>query len=90
MSQADQYFCEVCAGGENDELMLLCDGCDDAYHTYCLTPPMASIPPGDWRCPRCVNEVIKSLFSISDMKHLYQTFILLKFNKLFGLLDMRL
>jgi len=55
--QADQYFCEVCHGGDFDELMLLCDGCDDAYHTYCLTPPLADIPPGDWRCPRCLAEV---------------------------------
>jgi len=55
--QADQYFCEVCQGGDYDELMLLCDGCDDAYHTYCLTPPLSEIPPGDWRCPRCLAEV---------------------------------
>jgi len=52
---ADQYFCEVCERGDNDELMLLCDGCDDAYHTYCLRPALADIPPGDWRCPRCIS-----------------------------------
>jgi len=55
--QADQYFCEVCHAGDYDELMLLCDGCDDAYHTYCLTPPLSEIPPGDWRCPQCLAEV---------------------------------
>jgi len=55
--QADQYFCEVCQAGDYDELMLLCDGCDDAYHTYCLTPPLSEIPPGDWRCPQCLAEV---------------------------------
>lgn len=55
--QAEEYFCEVCKGGENDEMMLLCDGCDDAYHTYCLNPPLHSIPPGDWRCIHCVNTV---------------------------------
>lgn len=37
--------------------MLLCDGCDDAYHTYCLIPPMQEIPKGDWRCPKCVAKV---------------------------------
>ena len=55
--QADQYFCEVCHAGDYDELMLLCDGCDDAYHTYCLNPPLTEIPPGDWRCPQCLAEV---------------------------------
>ena len=34
--------------------MLLCDGCDDSYHTFCLLPPLAEIPQGDWRCPKCV------------------------------------
>ena len=28
--------------------MLLCDGCDDAYHMFCLDPPLRSIPEGDW------------------------------------------
>lgn len=34
--------------------MLLCDGCDDSYHTFCLMPPLQEIPKGDWRCPKCV------------------------------------
>ena len=37
--------------------MLLCDGeggtCTAAYHTYCLTPPLLSLPKGDWFCPPC-------------------------------------
>ena len=45
--------------------MLLCDGCDDSYHTYCLIPPLASVPRGDWRCPRCVAEVSNKLISIT-------------------------
>lgn len=36
--------------------MLLCDGCDDSYHTFCLMPPLSEIPKGDWRCPKCVAE----------------------------------
>ena len=39
--------------------MLLCDGCDDSYHTFCLIPALKEIPKGDWRCPRCVAEVCK-------------------------------
>jgi hypothetical protein len=28
--------------------MLLCDGCDDSYHTFCLMPPLLEIPKGMW------------------------------------------
>ena len=38
--------------------MLLCDGCDDSYHTFCLNPPLNEIPKGDWRCPCCVAEEV--------------------------------
>lgn len=38
--------------------MLLCDGCDDSYHTFCLIPPLSEIPKGDWRCPKCVAEEV--------------------------------
>ena len=35
--------------------MLLCDGdsCTTAYHIYCLKPPLAVVPEGDWFCPAC-------------------------------------
>lgn len=52
----DEYLCQVCNRGDSEESMLLCDGCDDSYHTYCLIPPLTSVPRGDWRCPRCVAE----------------------------------
>ncbi|EDV25410.1 uncharacterized protein TRIADDRAFT_23466 [Trichoplax adhaerens] len=48
--------CMLCGLGDNEEFLLLCDGCDDSYHTYCLIPPLQSIPPGDWRCPKCVSQ----------------------------------
>lgn len=53
-SDADQYFCEVCSRGDRERLLLLCDGCDDAFHTFCLLPPLDDVPRGDWRCPKCV------------------------------------
>jgi len=34
--------------------MLLCDGCDYGYHTYCLEPAIKSIPERDWYCNRCL------------------------------------
>ena len=27
--------CVVCGGADDDENMLLCDGCDDGYHLRC-------------------------------------------------------
>ncbi|XP_052059486.1 lysine-specific demethylase 5A-like isoform X1 [Mytilus californianus] len=53
----DFYICHMCNRGDGDEYMLLCDGCDDAFHTYCLIPPLAEVPKGDWRCPKCVKQV---------------------------------
>jgi len=49
--------CLVCGRGDDEAMILLCDGCDDSYHTYCLFPPLKEIPKGDWRCPMCISEV---------------------------------
>ncbi|RPA87112.1 PLU-1-domain-containing protein [Ascobolus immersus RN42] len=46
--------CEACGKGDDGPNMLLCDGCDYGYHTYCLTPPIKSIPDRDWYCNRCL------------------------------------
>lgn len=53
-----KYICHICTRGDGEEMMLLCDGCDDSYHTFCLIPPLADIPKGDWRCPKCVVEEV--------------------------------
>ena len=34
--------------------MLICDGCDFSYHTFCLNPPLDKIPEEDWLCHVCV------------------------------------
>ncbi|XP_064606539.1 lysine-specific demethylase 5A-like isoform X1 [Liolophura sinensis] len=54
--KVDLYMCHTCGQGDGEEFMLLCDGCDDAFHTYCLVPPMPDIPKGDWRCPECIKK----------------------------------
>lgn len=52
-----EKVCEVCNDIRNDHLMLLCDYCDDAYHTYCLQPKLESVPEEDvWICPLCYVE----------------------------------
>ena len=40
--------CQFCHGGENESALLLCDGCDKGFHTYCFKPPITKIPEGDW------------------------------------------
>lgn len=56
-TQVDQYMCLVCGCGTAEDRLLLCDGCDDSYHTFCLIPPLHDVPKGDWRCPKCLAQV---------------------------------
>ncbi|ONK78997.1 uncharacterized protein A4U43_C01F1810 [Asparagus officinalis] len=48
--------CKVCGIDKDDTSVLLCDKCDSEYHRYCLNPPLARIPDGDWFCPSCVAD----------------------------------
>ncbi|KAK3754887.1 hypothetical protein QZH41_018942, partial [Actinostola sp. cb2023] len=42
--------CAICkTSGE----LLMCDTCNLVYHLNCLDPPLTSIPPGMWMCPKC-------------------------------------
>lgn len=47
----DDYICQVCRDGNQEEVLLLCDGCDDAYHTFCVG--LSDIPAGSWFCDAC-------------------------------------
>ncbi|XP_065142405.1 bromodomain adjacent to zinc finger domain protein 2A isoform X1 [Paramisgurnus dabryanus] len=46
--------CQVCRKGDDDEYLLLCDGCDRGCHMFCLRPKVMQVPEGDWFCPTCV------------------------------------
>ncbi|EEY59883.1 uncharacterized protein PITG_13029 [Phytophthora infestans T30-4] len=50
---ASEELCRQCGQMNAQESMLLCDSCDAAYHAFCLQPPLSSIPPDNWFCPRC-------------------------------------
>ncbi|XP_036042294.1 bromodomain adjacent to zinc finger domain protein 2B isoform X6 [Onychomys torridus] len=49
-----KVYCQICRKGDNEELLLLCDGCDKGCHTYCHRPKITMIPDGDWFCPACI------------------------------------
>ncbi|XP_019935624.2 bromodomain adjacent to zinc finger domain protein 2B isoform X10 [Paralichthys olivaceus] len=51
-----KVYCQMCRKGDNEDLLLLCDGCDKGCHTYCHKPKITSIPEGDWYCPACISK----------------------------------
>jgi len=34
------YFCSICKSGLDENLILICDNCDKAFHTNCHDPPV--------------------------------------------------
>uniref|UniRef100_A0AAR2KC64 Bromodomain adjacent to zinc finger domain, 2Ba n=1 Tax=Pygocentrus nattereri TaxID=42514 RepID=A0AAR2KC64_PYGNA len=55
-----KVYCQICRKGDNEDLLLLCDGCDKGCHTYCHKPKISTIPEGDWYCPACISKVTVS------------------------------
>ncbi len=49
----DQGGCFVCKRNDQQDLILLCDGCDGEYHTFCVQPPLRRIPDDEWFCKEC-------------------------------------
>eukprot|EP00667_Euglena_gracilis_P030634 EG_transcript_42679 len=50
----DDLPCLLCGGHERADQLLLCDGCDGPFHTFCLDPPLPDVPEGDWFCSSCL------------------------------------
>lgn len=49
----DCTVCEGCGSRGDEPLLVLCDDCDTAWHTYCAQPALPEVPRGAWRCTRC-------------------------------------
>ena len=47
--------CKICgqSGRDDEETFIVCDGCDQGFHTYCLSPPLQKMPKGKWFCVSC-------------------------------------
>uniref|UniRef100_A0A8C3VSH1 Bromodomain adjacent to zinc finger domain protein 2A n=1 Tax=Catagonus wagneri TaxID=51154 RepID=A0A8C3VSH1_9CETA len=55
----NKVTCLVCRKGDNDEFLLLCDGCDRGCHIYCHRPKMEAVPEGDWFCAVCLSQQVE-------------------------------
>ncbi|XP_065184632.1 bromodomain adjacent to zinc finger domain protein 2B-like isoform X2 [Sycon ciliatum] len=49
-----KVYCQQCRKGDNEDLLLLCDECENGYHTYCCVPKLSKVPEGDWFCRACL------------------------------------
>ena len=68
--------CQNCGSGTDDHLLLLCDGCNDGYHTYCVG--LADIVPDErFFCDKCnsngTSDAINQEF-IDEQKSLLDTY----------------
>jgi hypothetical protein len=59
----DERPCTICNEISFEDKTLLCDCCNDPYHTFCLNEPLEEIPQGTWFCIDC---------SVLEQNYLYQ------------------
>ncbi|XP_053452934.1 bromodomain adjacent to zinc finger domain protein 2B isoform X12 [Nycticebus coucang] len=62
-----KVYCQICRKGDNEDLLLLCDGCDKGCHTYCHRPKITTIPDGDWFCPACIAKASGQTLKIKKL-----------------------
>lgn len=58
--------CVVCKQDNDHANLMLCEGCNGEYHIYCLNPPMAAVPEGDWFCGKFVSSAVKMTLYLSE------------------------
>ena len=70
--------CESCNEYGTADSLLICESCANAYHNYCLVPPLTDIPRRTWRCAECIAKVsnvavcvIMPLLCMEIVKHMF-------------------
>ncbi|XP_068199618.1 lysine-specific demethylase 5B-B isoform X2 [Antennarius striatus] len=81
-SPVDLVVCLVCGSGGEEDRLLLCDGCDDSYHTFCLIPPLQDVPKGDWRCPKCLAQECNKPHEAFGFEQAYRDYSLRAFGQM--------
>ncbi|XP_061909380.1 lysine-specific demethylase 5B-B isoform X2 [Entelurus aequoreus] len=81
-SPVDLVECLVCGSGGDEDRLLLCDGCDDSYHTFCLIPPLHDVPKGDWRCPKCLAQECSKPHEAFGFEQAYRDYSLRAFGQM--------
>lgn len=62
----DEKQCTVCHNNSNESLLLLCDLCDSASHTYCVGLG-DTVPEDDWICRDCTQKKYKHTEDDEDL-----------------------
>lgn len=70
--EEDVTNCEVCNRPDREEIMLLCDHCNQGYHMDCLSPPLSEVPDGSWYCDNCVDSQDEEDDEDEDLNMLYE------------------
>ena len=50
----EEVLCGRCGDGGDEDKLMLCDGCDQGFHCYCVG--LDSVPMDEWRCVICAVE----------------------------------
>ncbi|XP_057806450.1 uncharacterized protein LOC131021323 isoform X2 [Salvia miltiorrhiza] len=65
--------CKVCKKTESSKNMLICDTCDDAFHTSCCNPRITILPVSEWLCSSCLKKKHKIMKDKSTSSNLANT-----------------
>ncbi|KAG6384816.1 hypothetical protein SASPL_153635 [Salvia splendens] len=65
--------CKVCEQRDSSKNMLICDNCEDAFHTSCYNPRITILPLSEWLCSSCLKKKHKILNEKSTSNNLGNT-----------------
>ncbi|KAM5482303.1 hypothetical protein McanCB56680_003672 [Microsporum canis] len=67
LDQPDDFQpCPICGDDDNETVLVLCDGCNIASHTYCVG--LDSVPSGEWFCVQCESRRVRTPAQLSQSR----------------------